>query len=341
MRERLFGMRIRKIFLSIFLAVNMLVTTSIIANGEELESQEESTNLASWMSEISDFQYLSSISIPGTHDSATKHIFLGYVLRCQNTTIAEQLSDGFRYLDVRLACEDPEDMDNQNLKIIHSIGDCKMSANPFSEKVYLQDILTDVYSFLDENPSETIILNMKIEDEKSGEAQVQKSLYELIDKNPEKWFTENRIPRLGEVRGKAVLATRFEDVNGVGDDRCGLQLFWEDQGDKTVVEMPYELSMMPNGVRLWVQDRYKYSVEDKYDAVIDGLTNCEADENTIFLNFVSTAGKGPVGHPKAYAKELNKLISEYEFEKETSYGIIIMDFARPELAEKIIMTNEI
>ena len=80
-------------------------------------------------------------------------------------------------------------------------------------------------------------------------------------------------------------------------------------------------------------------MEDKYEAVIDGLENCEADENTLFFNFVSTSGAGKIGHPQGYAKNLNQLFMDYDLKDNTNYGVIILDFGDENLARHIYYTN--
>ena len=115
-------------------------------------------------------------------------------------------------------------------------------------------------------------------------------------------------------------------------------MIWSEQDNTTPADLPYDLYMIDD-YRLWVQDRYKYSVEDKFDAVVDGLENCEADENTVFLNFLSTSGDGPVGHPYGYAKTLNGLLMEYPLKSNTSYGTVIVDFGDANLARHIYYSN--
>ena len=323
---------------TLFKAVALMLATVLVAgtvflNTTAKESKEDGGSY--WMSELSDDLAISEISIPGTHDSGTKHITFGYFMRCQNTTIAKQLKAGFRYLDLRLAID--AKAEEPRLNIIHNFAKCHTSASPFSSYLYLEDVLEDVYDFLDENPTEAVILNMKIESDDSVSS-VQKLLYEAIDENPQYWYTSDSIPTLGEVRGQIVLCTRFEDELKVGEGLTGIQLIWEDQGSDKIVDMPCELSLK-NGVRYWGQDRYNYDAQDKFEAVTEGFENCETDSNTLFLNFVSTSGKSPIGHPKGYAKDLNKLVLNYEFNSSTCYGIVIVDYGSAKLAEKMYSTN--
>lgn len=297
-----------------------------------------SGNNSTWMSELDDDILLSEISIPGTHDSGTAHVELPYVMRCQNTSISRQLANGYRYIDLRVCVDEKTEDDEviKNLKIVHNFADCRVAGNPFSDKLLFKDVATNLYDFLDKNPDEAVIVNIKIEDDTHSVSEIQEFIHEVISENSNYWYLDDEIPYLGDVRGKIVLMTRYYDEAQTGE--TGIQLRWSEQNNTKPVEMPYELYMMP-ACRLWVQDRYKYSVEDKYEAVVDGLENCEADENTIFLNFVSTSGDGKIGHPKGYAKQLNKLLLSYELQESTSYGIIIVDFGSKALAEHIYSTN--
>lgn len=128
--------------------------------------------------------------------------------------------------------------DQQTLVLKHSIARCKTSNSPFAGTLTLDDVLRDVSAFLDAHPTETVILCMKAENSKDDVAEIQKVLYETIDKDPERWYLKNEIPTLGEVRGKIVLATRFDDKLPVGFERCGLYFGWADQGDRTVCLTP-------------------------------------------------------------------------------------------------------
>ena len=189
---------------------------------------------------------------------------------------------------------------------------------------------------MQQHNTETIIVNIKIEDDNHSVSDIQQLLQKEFVSNKDYWYIEDQIPTLGEARGRAILATRFEDEAATG--LTGLNMIWKEQDNKLAADIPYELYVFDN-YRLWVQDRYKYSMEDKYEAVVDGLENCEADQNTFFLNFVSTSGDATIGHPRGYANALNELVMEYKLKEETSYGIIIVDFGDSNLARHIYYTN--
>lgn len=292
------------------------------------------SDTANWMSYINDDVYLSQITIPGTHDSCARNVMLGYVMRCQDTDISTQLDNGYRYLDLRVAIDDKNGANR--LKLVHNFANCHKEGNLFSDYLYFEDVTKALYSFLQQHPAESVIVNIKIEDDTHSVSDIQKLLLDEIKANKDYWYTEDEIPTLGDVRGRVVLATRFKDEQGSGI--TGLNMSWSEQDNKIPADIPYELYVFDN-YRLWVQDRYKYSVEDKYEAVVDGLENCEADESTLFFNFVSTSGDGKIGHPRGYAKALNELLMEYNLKPDTSYGIIIVDFGDDNLARHIYYTN--
>ena len=170
-------------------------------------------------------------------------------------------------------------------------------------------------------------------------AAVQRALYEMIDQASERWYLKNEIPTMGAVRGRIVLATRFDDKLQVGSDHCGLYFGWTDQGDRTVLTDPTADSVINGRETLCVQDRYNYDVDDKITAIHTCLDNSRAADDTFFLNFTSTSGSGAVGHPKEYAKDINLDLYAYEWEAGKAYGVVIVDFGPKKIAEKIYGTN--
>lgn len=292
---------------------------------------------ADWMAGVNGDVMLSAISIPGTHDTCTQYVSMGYIFQCQNTSVAQQLLDGYRYFDLRLVVDEKDD--KPALVIKHNFATCRKGKSPFADKLYLEDVLSDVSAFLEKHPGETVILCMKAENGDDPVADVQKLLYQQIDKNESQWYLQNAIPTLDEVRGKMVLATRFADAMGVGPLRKGLNFDWRDQGDSTVVDEPAAISMINEGQKLWVQDRYNYDTTDKIDAVVETMENCQAADDAFSLNFTSTSGSGKVGHPKKYATSINKFLTEYDWQDDTCYGIIVVDFATEKLAKCIYETN--
>ena len=98
-----------------------------------------------WMESLSDDTYLSEITIPGTHDSAARYVMLGYVMRCQDTSIYEQLDNGYRYLDLRIALDKCKK--EHSIKLVHNFANCHVDGGLFSDYLHLEDVTKDIYTF--------------------------------------------------------------------------------------------------------------------------------------------------------------------------------------------------
>ncbi|GAP84812.2 putative 1-phosphatidylinositol phosphodiesterase [Rosellinia necatrix] len=157
-----------------------------------------SANLASWMREIRDEYPLTALSIPGTHNSPTCHVALPSV-RCQAVGVREQLENGVRFLDIRVSVS----QDKSDLTLVHSAFPISLTGNK-----YFKELVDTVYAFLAANPSETIIMSVKREGTGRGTDQKLSKLLKEKFYNAEQWYTEPRLPTLGEVRGRIVLLRR-------------------------------------------------------------------------------------------------------------------------------------
>ena len=324
-----------KVLLSLCMILTVALTCVMPAFVSLADDSAPEKPYLNWMSKIPDKTKISSISIPGTHDSATEYCTLSYCTSCQDTSMYEQLLNGYRYIDARLELNSNKD----GFIFTHGGFKCKESIWPWASNVTFDKLCKDTYQFLKDNPTETVIFALKLENSNDDVATAQKLILDEIKNNSDKWYTKNAIPTLGEVRGKIILATRYDDVLNVGDELHGLRFNWSDQGEKDVVDMPYALSMLNSNERLWVQDRYKYSVPNKFEAFKDGIENCQAGDDAIFINFLSLSGQGLIPHPKGNADSLNRMFKEMKLQNNTSYGIIVLDRADKEMAAKVFETN--
>ncbi|KUJ07956.1 phosphatidylinositol phospholipase-like protein C [Mollisia scopiformis] len=163
-----------------------------------------SAKLESWMGQLQNETPLSALSIPGTHNSPTHHTALPSV-RCQAVSVKEQLNNGVRFLDIRVQPESPDNISKDGLILVHSAFPISLTGNK-----YFRDILNTVHSFLDANPSETVIISLKREGiGKATDQHLSKILHQHYVTDANRWFTDNRIPALGEARNKIVLIRRF------------------------------------------------------------------------------------------------------------------------------------
>ena len=161
-----------------------------------------SANLNCWMQKMPNDIPLSFLSIPGTHNSPTHHKAPPSV-RCQAVSSWDQMQNGVRFFDLRVQPESPP---NDPLVLVHSVFPISLSG-----KKYFRDLYNDILRFLRENPSEILLMSLKREG--TGDAtdqQLSKIVKDhYVDRDRDAWYTEPRIPNLGEVRGKIVLIRRF------------------------------------------------------------------------------------------------------------------------------------
>ncbi|KAE8452405.1 hypothetical protein EG329_001105 [Mollisiaceae sp. DMI_Dod_QoI] len=176
-----------------------------------------SAKLESWMGKIKNETPLSALSIPGTHNSPTHHTALPSV-RCQAVNVKDQLNNGVRFLDIRVQPESPDNLSKSGLILVHSAFPISLTGNK-----YFQDLISTVFSFLDAYPSETVIMSLKREGiGKATDQQLSKILHQHYATDPNRWFTDNRIPTLGETRNKVVLIRRFaidDSLKGENDGK--------------------------------------------------------------------------------------------------------------------------
>ncbi|KAI0259923.1 PLC-like phosphodiesterase [Gloeopeniophorella convolvens] len=157
-------------------------------------------NMASFLSDVPDWTPLYSVCLPGTHDTMA---FYGWpVSQCQavSTPLATQLLSGIRVLDIRLSIK------KGRLIAYHG---------QYPQRATFKSIVKDLHSFLTSPQSsrETIVVSVKQEDYDSHTPEAfSAKVREEVEDGPGgmgMWFLENRIPTLGEVRGKAIMFSRF------------------------------------------------------------------------------------------------------------------------------------
>ncbi|KAM0753982.1 PLC-like phosphodiesterase [Meredithblackwellia eburnea MCA 4105] len=153
-------------------------------------------NLSTWMRALPDERLLESMYLPGSHESLALHGFP--ISSCQTFDLPHQFAMGIRVVDLRFSLK------KGILVAYHGIQNQYLDA---------KDTFQQVYDFLEENPSESIVVSVKQENSVKG---FELKMWELLSQREEMWFSENRWPSLGEVRGKAVMFCRFGFHSGKG-----------------------------------------------------------------------------------------------------------------------------
>ncbi len=157
-----------------------------------------------WMKYVDDNKFLDELSIPGTHDSGSCSVDNDTepqtsLAKCQQDYIPTQLLEGVRYFDIRLG-------KGENPGIDH--GDCYLLKKD-GNFMHLSDVIGYFNTFLSENPKEALIMLVSRGNDEATNESLTTAFANVMDKNPNLFYTSSRIPTLGEVRGKIVLLRRF------------------------------------------------------------------------------------------------------------------------------------
>ncbi|KAK7035808.1 PLCXc domain-containing protein [Favolaschia claudopus] len=175
-------------------------------------------SLPSFLSDVPDDTLLSDCLLPGTHDTMA---FYGWPFsQCQSITtpLDVQFQSGIRVLDIRLTPV------KGRLIAYHGA---------YPQKTSFQDILISVHNFLTSpaGSSETIVMSIKQEAPSNVFSQLVHDEIKVGAGGWDMWFLESRIPKLGEVRGKVVMFSRFGNGDGWEGGLNGMGIhptYWPD-----------------------------------------------------------------------------------------------------------------
>ena len=309
---------------------------------------------ANWMSALADERRIGDFTIPGTHDTMALYDFPGIedTARAQSLTLREQLLAGVRFLDIR--CRHVGDA----FAIHH--GRVYQHAN-------FDDVLETVRVFLEENPSETILMSVKPEHEPADpvgsftdvfrryvrtydERQAARGgLFFGLDGGNAGAGGSQSMPRLGALgaadscRGKIILINRFNAAAG-GVPTKG----WPGNGTGEIDT--------PLGFRVRVQDVYELpnlrsgSLAAKLNAFErTRVAATQAAPGTLLtLNFASSHAKF-LGIPEGIRRIADYMNARIPGLLEAGgqagtrsagrSGVIVLDYATPELVGTIWRTS--
>jgi len=300
----------------IFSFVAFLISVSLLSLNSFVYTTHAYTS-SNWMGSLPDSTSLASMSIPGTHDSGARYEPISGTAKCQDLTIAEQLNIGVRFLDIRCRHID-------NAFAIHH-GSVYQNLN-------FDDVLNACFSFLNSNPTETIIMSVKEEHTPSNNTRSFEQTFDsYVAKNPSKWYLGTSIPNLGSVRGKIVLVRRFGAGSAKGIDLTN----WADNTTFTV---------NIGSTTVKIQDQYVVPDNAVKWTKIQDMYNEAKNQNSswLYINFTSGYKSLIFGIPSitTVSNYMNPRIEDY-FEANTKgrFGISVMDFANAYRCSLIIATN--
>ncbi|HEY1548385.1 MAG TPA: phosphatidylinositol-specific phospholipase C [Kofleriaceae bacterium] len=152
-----------------------------------------------WMAGQPDSASLNALTLPGTHDTMALYEPALGTAQAQTLDLADQYAAGVRYVDIR--CVDVDD----SFGIYHG---------PEYEKASFDDVIDTTLQFLDDHPTETIVMSVKQEADNNGATQSFEATFDgYVAKQPDRWYTNDSVPTLGDVRGNIVLLRRFDAVS--------------------------------------------------------------------------------------------------------------------------------
>ncbi len=284
-----------------------------------LSSLSKTNKGQDWMKNIDDSTPITSLSIPGSHDSGALHSIADLAGKCQDLSIYEQLQTGVRFFDIRLK------QDNNALKVVHGFVDQKLS---------FSSVLKDFSSFLTAHPSEGLIVSIKKESEASNtNLSFDESLKKELDDYASIWNVDRSLPNvMSELRGKIYLISRYED------NSIGLNAYdgWLDP-DKSETTNTFDIASN----NLHVQDYYQVKdIENKKSEIVKCLTFSKTYLDKLTLNFTSCYFLD--SFPPTYAGTTAKIINDWfveEIKERANLGIIVSDFITSGFAEAIYKRN--
>lgn len=155
-------------------------------------------------------------------------------------------------------------------------------------------MLWGFYRYLDNHPTETVIVSLKV-DSGSTTAQLQQTVQGYTTSSPGSsyWITDATLGTLGAARGKLILFRRFD---WSGTDAFGLNM--EDWADNRSFSLPYA-----DGATAYVEDYYQLDlgsvpadtvVATKLAAVVGNLDSAVAsgaNSSELFVTFSSGGGQ--------------------------------------------------
>ena len=324
-------------------------TLDIYADNEDPVNFEYSKN---WMKDIPDNVYLSSVNIPGTHDSGTASVFQDDVAQlslssCQKYYYGEQLNIGIRSMDIRAKASDSSTTSASGIRIYHGITPCY---NKDGSDLTLENILSDTKRFLQENPSEAVV--MMIKNEGGNDEGLARAMGNFIKNNKKYVWTGEDIPSMGEARGKMVFIRRYEfggydpSSDGLKKSDFGLDLAnWDDFNYKDAGKKAISIYKDDKyGTSVYVQDAYNTGPDDKKNYIagtLEQTTAGEIPEKSWIYNYTSCTGALGIRPPLEVTREINPWMfyDKASYFKNDRLGMVMMNFVDIQMSKLVYETN--
>lgn len=318
-----------------------------------------------WMSYIPDNVKITDLSIPGTHDSGTNNVYLyggQWWAICQNHNIGHlwsngidegQLNYGIRYLDIRYGY-DSDKKNNSHIRLVHSGWRCQYFAKDRSEEDIVNSVLMNwLKTFLDENPTETVILDIADDDDNNDKKpKTQQSAYEFWKaqaQNPNRSYPSvyvgDHVPTMGETRGKVVILADIGS-HDYSLTRNGKKVYWAFPNSYTTGD---EKNQTFGQAAAGSEQHYIIYKDNKWGGtdingkktwISNGLRDTgvihdrEKSSGTDAFMLLYTSANSVLNQPWQFAAKINPMLLDYVNQHSGSYlGILAMDFPLTDLSK--------
>ncbi|MFF3629030.1 phosphatidylinositol-specific phospholipase C [Streptomyces sp. NPDC002164] len=284
-----------------FLAGALAATATVLLGaGSAGAGTRQALTTQEWMGVLPDATALQRLTVPGSHDSGAR--YGGPWTECQNTSIADQLSSGIRFLDVR----------------------CRVTGGSFAihhgasyQNMMFGDVLGACWDFLAAHPTETVLMRVKQEYSEESDATFRAVFDDYLDVRG--WRPLFRIdpafPSLGQARGKVVLLADNGGLPGVR------------YADPALFD---------------IQDDYMAEPFAKYPKVEAQFRKAARQPGKLYMNYVSTAALlPPRWNADRLNPQVHSFLDGSEASGWTGLGIVPLDFpaTRSGLVESLIRHN--
>lgn len=282
-----------------------------------------------WMERLDDNEYLSQVSIPGTHDSATGEGWTGWLGETfgasmgltQELTIAQQLECGVRAFDLRPCVNENE------LVINHGI---------LQTKAVFPETLKQLCKFVTDHPTEFVVVVIRHESDGDDNSSQWNNMMNscLNDESIRPMLADyKRDITVGELRGKVLVLSRDKyATKAIG----GIITGWAHKADYATATIKGPVT--PTGT-LYVQDFYE--VMENMTSKLNGIEKLLkfSTQNNVFKNYRhltvcinSTSGytaSASTDGNRDNAAQCNTKVIDYLADETHAgpTGIIFMDFA--------------
>ncbi|MFI6843174.1 phosphatidylinositol-specific phospholipase C [Kitasatospora sp. NBC_00085] len=258
---------------------------------------------ADWLGAVDPQASLARLTLPGTHDTCS--LYGGALTQTQTLSAPDQFAAGIRFLDIRCRFID---------------GVFAIHHGPVFQQIFFGDVLNQCQAFLAAHPGETLVMRVKQEYSTVSDAEFGAVFADYQRRWPGLFWAEDRIPRLGEVRGRVVL---IADNSGLPGLRWG--------GPRTDIEDDYDIgTIFDLNSRKWPE------VSSHLDAA-----RAATDPQRLFLTFTSSSGWGlwPRQAADAITPRLRGYLGGLDRSARPVLGTVPMDFVTAELVRSLYALN--